>query len=101
VLLVLEEGDGGRGVVEVPGEAAIVEVDDLHRVAVDQEIGEAHVAVDQPEAVGSLAERLQPPADQRHGAGEGGRRQGSILHGRSRSELTDARRGGGARIGAL
>ena len=66
----LEEGDRRRRVVEVPGEAAIVEVDDLHRVAVDQKIGEAHVAMDQAEALRRLAEFFEPPPDQRDRAPE-------------------------------
>ena len=49
--LVLEERDGGRGIIHVPGEAAIVEIDDLHRVAVDEQVGQAHIAVDEAEAI--------------------------------------------------
>ena len=52
---VFVQGDGGCEVVEVPGEAAIVEVDDVHPGAVDEEVGQAHVGVDEAEAVWRLA----------------------------------------------
>lgn len=38
--LVLHEADGGRKVVEEPGEATIVEVDHTETRAVDEEIGQ-------------------------------------------------------------
>src|SRR5262245_9293677 len=52
----LEERHRCRAVIEEPGEAAIVEVDDFDRAAVHEQIGKAHVAVDEVEAVARLAE---------------------------------------------
>src|SRR6187549_3262386 len=63
----LEERDRRGAVVEIPGEAAIVEIDDLGHRAIDEEIGEPHVAMDEPESVLALAESRQPLADQLDG----------------------------------
>ena len=46
----LVEGNRRRGVIHVPAEAAVVEVDHFHRLAVDQQIGEAKITMDQAKA---------------------------------------------------
>src|SRR5262245_34948702 len=68
--LMLEERDRRRAVIEKPGEAAIVEVDDLGHLPVDEKVGEAHVAMDEPEAMRLLTEFLEPGADQVDRPGE-------------------------------
>src|SRR5262245_14116782 len=60
----LEERYRCRAVIEEPGEAAIVEVDDLDDAAVHEQIGEAHVAMDEIEALGRLAEPVKAPLDE-------------------------------------
>ena len=70
VRLVLEERDGGCRVVHMPAEAAVVEVDDFHLLAVDEQVGKAQVAVDEAEAVGALAVALEPAADEIDGPAE-------------------------------
>jgi hypothetical protein len=70
---VLEEADRGGEVVAEPGEAAIVEVDDPESIAVDQEIGGTHVAMDETELVGRLAELIGLLAKQRRGPLENSR----------------------------
>src|SRR5438445_13677368 len=60
----LVERDGRRGVVHIPAEAAIVEVDDLHCLTVDQKVGEPQVAMNEAETVMALAEGDEPAADQ-------------------------------------
>ena len=70
--LVLEERHRGRAVVHEPTEAAVVEVDHLGGCAVDQEVGEPHVAVDQVEPPRGRAETPEPPADEVDGPGEQG-----------------------------
>ena len=61
--LCFEEGDGSGAVVQEVAEAAIVEVDHLRRVAVDQQVGQAHVAVHEVETIRRFAEALQPFPD--------------------------------------
>src|SRR5262245_8130297 len=61
---VLEERHRCCAVVKEPGEAAIVEVDDFDGVAVHEQIGKSHVAVDEIEPVGRLAEPVKAPLDE-------------------------------------
>ena len=62
--IVLEKRHRRCAVIEEPGKAAIVEVDDLDRAAVHEQIGETHVAVDEIEPVGRLAEPAKTPFDE-------------------------------------
>src|SRR5262249_57605413 len=47
----LDEADGGGGIVEEPAEAAVVEVDDADVALVNQQVGEAEIGMDQAEPV--------------------------------------------------
>ena len=69
--VVFEEGDGGCEVVEEPGKAAVIEVDDVHGLVVDEEVGQAHVGVDEAEAVWGVAVGLGAALDFGHRAGDG------------------------------
>ena len=60
--LVLQEADRGGEVVEIPAEAAIVEIDDRQAVAVDEQIGEPQVGMDE-------AEMSRGPRHRRRAAG--------------------------------
>src|SRR5207248_6542103 len=64
IAAMLDEGERGRAIIEVPAEAAVVEIDDLGHFALDHQIGKPHIAVDEAEALGSLAEGLKPEADE-------------------------------------
>src|SRR4029079_17929748 len=68
VRTVFDEGKRGRAVIEIPAEAAIVEIDDLCLIAVDQQIGETHVAMNEAVALGPLAEGHKPLLDEIDGA---------------------------------
>ena len=66
--LVFMEGHWRCRVIHVPAEAAIIEVDDLHGAAVDQQIGQPEIGVYQAEAVGPHAVVCKSPPDQVNGA---------------------------------
>ena len=55
IRLRLEEADRRGEVISEPAEPAIVEVDDPEAIAVDEEVGGTHIAVDEAEAVGTGA----------------------------------------------
>ena len=54
--IVLDEADRGGEIIKKPAPAAIVEVDQPRSLAVDQQVGQPHVRMDQVEACGRLAE---------------------------------------------
>ena len=69
VRVVLDERHRGGEVVHEPGEAAVVEVDHAHVAVVDEQVGEADVGVDEPEALRALPVGLEPaPRSPRRGA---------------------------------
>ncbi len=68
--LMLVEGHGRCRVIHVPAEAAVVEIDDLHGLAVDQQIGQPQIAMDEAEALRPLAVCCKPLADEVHRAAE-------------------------------
>ena len=73
----LGKADRGREVVEKPGKAAIVEIDHRQAVAIDEEIGKAHIGVNEAEAILALAIGGEPLAQD-----PGGRLQERQVFGR-------------------
>ena len=66
----LEEAERRPQVKQEPAEPTVVEVDHLYVRAIDQQVGQPHVGVDEPEPLRPGAEASQPLADQRGGPAE-------------------------------
>ena len=60
----LIEGHGRCGIIHVPAEATVIEVDHLHSVAIDQQVRQAQVRMNETEALTSHAIGGQSPADE-------------------------------------
>jgi hypothetical protein len=60
---VLDERQRRAEIVEIPAEAAVVEIDHLRARALDQQIGQPDIGVRQAEAFARLAVALEPAAD--------------------------------------
>src|SRR6266700_1281921 len=69
--VVLDEAQRCADVEEVPAEPAVVEVDDLDVGPADQQVGQPHVGMDEPEPLRPGAEPAQPRGDQRGRPAEG------------------------------
>src|SRR5215813_12077468 len=68
--IMLDEADRGRQVEHEPAETAVVKVDHLDVIAVDEQVGEPDIGVDQAEPVRAATIAAEPPPHERRGPGE-------------------------------